>query len=84
MFAADVPDEMAGWLGKLEQDGLLTVPTPWGEFSLAVAPDSAVLAEAGRLLPRHLASFTGQPSAYQSHLIYWLRVAADVAHREGS
>jgi hypothetical protein len=86
-FSADVSGEVHARLRELPPDHVLAVLLPWdqvpAELIARPAPDSAVLAEAERLIPRHLSGFGSQESTYRSHLIYWLRVAADVARRSG-
>lgn len=57
----------------------------WEKLRERAVPDSAVLAEAERRVPRYLRAERGDgepgPLAVTQ---YWLRCAADVAHREGS
>jgi hypothetical protein len=83
-FMADVSEDQAERIRAAGPMALVSEDSVPLALPVTAAPDFAVLTEAERLIPRHLSSFDGQESTYRSHLIYWLRVAADVAHRAGS
>lgn len=53
-------------------------------IDVRLAPDSAVLTAARDALARHLHGADGSLGTSQEQARYWLTVAADVAHREGS
>jgi hypothetical protein len=72
------PPELLDRLDQLaKEQGYLELMTPWGLVMVAVAGDDAVLAEAGRVIPRYL----HDGSDYLATTQLWLRNAADRAYR---
>lgn len=83
IITADVPDEVAGQLRGMDPDEALTLLPPWGAgLAVRVAPDSAVLTAAERMLPQYIAAERRDGEATSLVGVqYWLRVAADEARR---
>jgi hypothetical protein len=73
------PPELLDRLQVLaDEQGYLELSTPWGLVMVALAGDDAVMAEAGRVIPRYLAEGSDHLTTTQM----WLRNAADRAYRE--
>lgn len=78
MLMTDVDDATAVRLREPGQSWKLG----GGLVIVTAAPDSAVFAAATDALPRWLNHLGGQAPG-SDHALYWLTVAADVAHRGG-
>lgn len=78
MLTVHGPPELLDRLQVLaDEQGYLEVQTPWGLIPVLLAHDDAVLAEAGRVLPRYVDA--AGPLADTG---LWLRNAADRAYRK--